>query len=86
MLMNVNTACFPASALVGTGIGHLMTHQASKSWTPDKNRMSRIMLARLAEAHGTMERTDLDAIERARYFTLCKNSLEQGCLLVTFDS
>jgi hypothetical protein len=85
--MNViHTKAYSPSRVSGTHVGYLMAHQASKSWTPDEDRMSGAVLNRLAEAHGVMTRQDMCPITRAQYYCLCKRSLEEGCLLVSFSS
>ena len=80
------TKAYSPSKVTGTHIGHLMAHQASKSWTPDEDRMSGAVLNRLAEAHGVMTRQDMDPITRSKYYCLCKRALYEGCLLVSFSS
>lgn len=68
---------------VSKHIVYLMSHQASSAWTPDEDRMSRAVLNRLAEAHGVMGGENMDPMARARYYCMCKKTLDNGYLLVS---
>lgn len=80
--MIVSTEVYSPSVL-SKHMRYLMSHQASSAWTPDEDRMSRAVLNRLAEAHGVMGGEGMDPMARAMYYCKCKQSLDNGCLLVS---
>jgi hypothetical protein len=67
----------PSMEASSTPIGTLVAHQASKSWTPDEDRMRAVIIDRLVEVHGKSDAFELlGAIDH----------IFNGDILVTFNN